>query len=211
MRWVRRGRRRGLYFRDDAVRAFGVAGRRCVALGVWALGFAGWSVAAQDAPTLHVYTNLVQIPTLVIDSGAQPVTEIEEKRLLCERGWRAEVPGDACEAGGDDPISLAIVLDVSQPFPVLMTRMDDAVAGLAPLSLHAKDRVSVYSMDCNLGRSGENVRAAAATLHRDVDAALEQWRAHGRDRWKSECKTPANLWDSLTVVTQALANSRGGA
>ena len=199
------------------VRSFGLADavvRRIALVGVCALGFAGWGAArlgAQDAPTptLHVYTNLIQIPTLVIDSGAQPVTAIAENRFFVsvDGGPRFKVTHVRTE--GDDPITLAIVLDVSQPFPVLIRRIDDAIAGLAPLSLHAKDRVTVYSMDCKLGRSAENLPAEPAALHRAVDAALEQWRAHGRERWKSDCKEPSNLWDSLTVVTRALGEQPG--
>ena len=36
-----------------------------------------------------------------------------------------------------------------------------------------------------------------------------QWRTNGRDRVKSECKQPANLRDSLMVVTQALGEQPG--
>jgi hypothetical protein len=195
------------------VRGFGLAGWRVAALGVWGLGLSGWGagLVAQDAPTptLHVYTNLLQIPTLVIDSGAQPVTAIAEKRFFVSVDGGPKFQVTHVRTEGDDPISLAIVLDVSQPFPALMAKIDDAVGGLAPLSLHAKDRVSVYSMDCNLGRSAENVPADPARLHRAVDLALEPWRTHGRDRWRSDCKTPANLWDSLMVVTRALGEQPG--
>ncbi len=91
--------------------------------------------AAQDAstPTLHVYPNLLQIPTLVVDQDHEPVTGIPESRFFVslDGGPRFRITHARLE--GDDPISLAIVLDVSQPFPLLMTRIDDAIAGLAPL------------------------------------------------------------------------------
>jgi hypothetical protein len=165
--------------------------------------------AQDEAPTLHVYTNLVQIPTLVLGQDRKPTSSIAEDRFFVSVDGGPKFRVTHARLEGDDPISLAIVLDVSQPFPRLMAKMDDAVAGLAPLSLHAKDRVSVYLMDCKLGRSAENVPADAARLHRDVDLALEHWKNNGGDRSKSECEQPANLRDSLMVVAQALGEQPG--
>jgi hypothetical protein len=111
---------------------------------------------------------------------------------------------------GDDSITLSVVLDVSQPFPTLMAKMDVALAGLAPLSLKAKDHVTVYSMDCSLIRStAVDVPANSLVLKTAVDAVLQPWRTNGRARWKHGCKGEANLWDSLTLVTQALSRLPG--
>jgi hypothetical protein len=87
--------------------------------------------------------------------------------------------------------------------------MDEAVGGLAPLSLKAADHVSVYAIDCKLIRSANDVPADSARLKRSVDAVLQPWRTHGRQRWVKACKEPANLWDSLAVVTEALAEHPG--
>ena len=185
--------------------------RRAVVWVCVALGLGGMGAAAQDndVPTLHVYPNLVQVPALVLDDELNPIVSIAEERFFVSVDGGPKFRVTHARLEGDDPISLAIVLDVSQPFPRLMATMDDAIAGLAPLSLHAKDRVSVYLMDCNLGRSAENVPADPARLHRDVDLALEHWKKDGGDRSKSECKQPANLRDSLMVITQALGEQPG--
>jgi len=198
------------------VGGFGLAGGSMVrgaALWVCAVGLAGWgavaSIAQDQAPTLHVYANLVQIPTLVVDRDLLPVAPIAEGRFFVSVDGGPKFRVTHVRPEGDDPIALAIVLDVSQAFPNLITRIDDAIAGLAPLSLHAKDHVSVYSMDCNLVRSASGAPADSATLKQAVDVALEPWKTHGRDRWTSECKEPANLWDSLAVVSQALSQQPG--
>jgi hypothetical protein len=190
--------------------AAGAVMRRAV-VWVWVAGWCAAALPAQDdgVPTLHVYPNLVQVPALVLDDDLKPIVPIAEKRFFISVDGGPKFRVTHARLEGDDPISLAIVLDFSQPFPRLMAKMDDAIAGLAPLSLHAKDRVSVYSMDCNLGRSAENVPADPARLHRDVDLALEQWKTKGRDRSKSECKQPWNLWDALVMVTQALGEQPG--
>jgi hypothetical protein len=199
------------------VRGFGLADRlmvRTAALWVCGLGLVTWSAAvlpAQDAPTptLHVYTNLVQIPTLVVDRDREPVAAIAGARFFVSVDGGPKFRVTHVRPEGDDPISLAIVLDVSQAFPNLMIRMDDAIAGLAPLSLHAKDHVSVYSINCKLVRSVDGVPADAVTLKQAVEVALEPWKTHGRERWTSECKAPANLWDSLEAVSRALSQEPG--
>ena len=193
--------------------ADGLVARRAALL-VCMAGLAGWSAAALPAqenstPTLHVYPNLVQIPTLVMGQDHEPVSGIAEGRFFVSIDGGPKFRVTHARLEGDDPISLAIVLDVSQPFPSLMARRDDVVAGLAPLSLHAKDHVSVYSMDCNLIRSVDDVPATPVTLKRGVELVLQPWKDHGRDRWRSACKEPANLWDSLKIVTEALYQHPG--
>jgi hypothetical protein len=187
---------------------------RRAALWACVVGLAVWGAAALPAqddgtPTLHVYPNLLQIPTLVVDHGHEPVPGIPESRFFVSLDGGPKFRVTHARPEGDDPISLAIVLDLSQPFPALVAKMDDVIAGLAPLSLHPQDRVSIYSMDCNLIRSVNDVPADAATLRRGVDIVLKPWRTSGRERWRSVCKSPTNLWDSLRIVTQALFEHPG--
>jgi hypothetical protein len=173
---------------------------------------AGWGVvaAAQDGPvpTLRAYTNLVQIPVLVLDPvDRRPMPAIEEGRFFVSLNGGPMFRVTHSRVEGDDPISLAILLDLSQPFPNLMGRMDDAVAGLAPEWLRAADHVSIYAMDCGLVRSGANVAGDAAALRQAVGGALEAWRARGRR--KGSCARPWHLWDSLAWVTRALSAEHG--
>lgn len=109
---------------------------------------------------------------------------------------------------GDDPISLAILLDLSQPDPRLMDKIDEAIANLSPLYLHAKDRASIYSLDCSLIRSTD-AATDSVTLKQHVDAVLRSWRARGRKRVKGDCQRPWNLWDALVTVTGALYEQPG--
>jgi hypothetical protein len=164
---------------------------------------------ADGVPTLHVYSNLVQIPTLVLDENRAPVAPVSERRFFVslDGGPRFRVTHARLE--GDDPISLAIVLDVSQPFPSVMQKAEEAFAALSPEWLKPHDHVTVYAMDCKLSRSLDDAPADAATLRRGVDAVLEQWRAHGRTRWNRSCKNPLNLWDSLMYVTGELRGLPG--
>ena len=167
--------------------------------------------AAQDdkVPTLHAYTNLVQLPALVLDQDRKPIPSIAEARFFISIDGGPKFRVTHARLEGEDPITLSILLDLSQPFPSLMRGIDDAIAGLAQGPLHANDRVSIYSLDCHLLRSAADVTANAATLKGAVDRALETSRVSGRDRQKEACKTRWNLWDSLGFVTQKMVGQPG--
>jgi hypothetical protein len=186
---------------------------RAAAVGVCvALGLGGAAAAQEDegkVPTLHAYTNLVQVPTLVLDQDRKPIMPIAEGRFLISLDGGPKFRVTHARLEGDDAITLAILLDVSQPFPNLMRGIDEAIAGLAPDSLHAKDHVSVYSLDCKLVRTAGDVPVDAAMLKDAVGRALEAWRTHGQDRHSRSCKVSWNLWDAMGHVTQGLKGQPG--
>jgi hypothetical protein len=162
-----------------------------------------------NVPTLHAYTNLVQIPVLALDPSGEPLARIAPERFYVslDGGPRFRVTHARLE--GDDPISLAIVMDLSEPFPKLEEKMDTAVAGLTPNFLKDGDRVSVYAMDCNLVETANEVPADGETLRKTTALALQEWRARGRTRWTKGCTHPTNLWDSLELVTQSMSRQPG--
>lgn len=176
---------------------------------------AAWDVCAaraqQDAavPTLHAYANLVQVPTLVLSREREPIPPVAEGRFYVSLDGGPKFRVTHARLEGEDPITLAILLDLSQPYPQLMDGMEDAVAGLAPQWLHAHDRVSVYSMDCELTRTSMDMPANPVTLKRDVARALETWRQRGEGRGRERCSTGWHLWDSLTLLTQRLGAEDG--
>jgi len=173
-------------------------------------------LAAQDAkpphddsvPTLHVYTDLVQTAVIVLDLDLKPIPLVPESRFFVslDGGPRFRVTHARLE--GDDPISLAILLDLNQPFPDLMKYVGDAMATLAPPFLNARDQISIYTMDCQLLLAESGVAAQPVALKQAVDRALQPWTARGRNPPK-DCKKPMRLWDSLTGVTQTIAQQPG--
>ena len=86
--------------------------------------------------TFHAYSNLVQIPTLVLSQDRNPLGPIAPDRFFVSVDSGARFRVSHVRLEGDDPISLAILLDVNQPFPDLIKGMGDAIAHLAPASLH---------------------------------------------------------------------------
>ena len=176
--------------------------------GVWLGGLA--AVAQDDGvPTLHAYTNLVQVPTLVLDKSLQPLPPIAERRFFVRFDGGRRFRATHVRLEGDDPISLAIVVDLRQQYPGWMNNLDAAVAALAPLSLTVRDHVSIYAADCSLVRSLNDAPADSAMLQRGVESVLQPWRLRVAERRKQDCKSPWNLWDTLRSVMREEGTSRG--
>ena len=88
----------------------------------------------EPIPTLHVYENLIQIPTL----GAGFRAPATQKADCCEPVFGKYRLGPWFRAThvrqeGDDPISLSILLDVSGDSSEFMAKMNTAIADLAPM------------------------------------------------------------------------------
>jgi hypothetical protein len=188
-------------------------------LSFWSAGFFAVCcvavLAAQEQPasneepihTLHVYTNLVQVPTLVLQGNRQPLTtQISEKRfsVSIDSGPWFQVTHVRLE--GNDPISMSILLDTNAKD--FMPGISNDIAGMAPASLTARDHVSIYAMDCGLIRGLNDVPADREMLRRGADAVLKQWTAR-KGKKDSACKRPVSLWDSLGFLASELAKLPG--
>jgi hypothetical protein len=178
---------------------------------IWLFGgglVAGWggvAIGAQDAgiPTLHVYENLIQIPVIVLDPLGAPLEPIDPRRfaISIDSGPRFR---PTVRLEGDDPISLSILLDARGPEDDLLPKIDVAIAGLAPLSLQARDQVSVYALDCTLIETLDDAPAEQERLRRAVDSALRSWTYRRQNKHRSDCNPTLHLSDALTFVMDGL-------
>jgi hypothetical protein len=189
--------------------------RRTVALKacVWGL-LSTCSMAAQTPEnagplTLHAYTNLVQIPTLVVGKDFKPVARIDERRFFVSLDGGRKLRVTHARLEGDDPISLTILLDLTQSNPDIIVSADQAIASLAPLSLHENDEVSIYALDCQLIHPTDQGATDAATLKRQVDLVLQQSQSRDPRDTKRRCQNPLYLWDSLASIVQSLSKRPG--
>ncbi|HEY6414037.1 MAG TPA: hypothetical protein VIX42_10135 [Edaphobacter sp.] len=183
--------------------------------GILLCGLSAWSgvmLVAQNkqtvpdggVPTLHVYANTIQIPVLVLGADRERIA----KPIPASRFWVNFNDGPWFHATHvrleeDDPISLSIVLDATGGAG-LMPKIDDAIANLAPLSLHAKDHVSIYALDCELTRAANDVPADHLQLKDEVDRALESWTNRSMDKHAAPCRNPVHLWDAMAFISQQL-------
>ena len=150
----------------------------------------------EPIPTLHVYTNLIQLPTLVLDPQRRPLKEpIAANRFSVSIDSGPWFRATHVRQEGDDPISLSILLDVSGDSSELMANMNTAIGDLAPDGLHAKDHVSIYSLDCSLVQSLNDVPAESEKLKIAVNEALQTWMEP-----EVKCQQSIHLWDALARV-----------
>jgi hypothetical protein len=163
--------------------------------------------------TLRAFTKLVQIPTLVVGRNLKPVARIDDRRFFVSLDGGRKLRVTHARLEGDDPIALSILLDVSQSNPDIALSADQAIASLAPLSLHASDDVTIYALDCQLVHPKERGVTDAADLKHQVDLVLQQsqFQAQFRDRkdTKRGCQNQLFLWDSLATIIQTLAEQPG--
>jgi hypothetical protein len=110
---------------------------------ICALGFlavwVGWGLRAQDVPvpkdgtvpTLHVYANLIQIPTLVLWQTREPIKNtIDASNFSISIDSGPWFRATHVRQEGEDPISLSILLDLSGDTAKLMPKIGDALASL---------------------------------------------------------------------------------
>jgi hypothetical protein len=171
------------------------------------------SVAAQtpedaSSPTLHVYTNLVQIPTLVLGRDYKPIAPIDERRFFVSLDAGPKLQATHARLEGDDPISLTILLDVSQ-FNPGMSWAAQAVESLAPVSLHAKDEVSIYVLNCELVHPAVPGATDSVSLKQQVDLVLQRSQSLDESHPKRKCQKPIYLWDALVSIVQKLSERSG--
>src|SRR5579871_6232859 len=163
--------------------------------------------ASQDEPihTLHVYTDLVQVPTLVLAPDREPLkTPIPEKSFSVSIDYGPWFRVTHVRPEGNDPISLAILLDPTGAAAGLMSGINDAIAALAPFSLTTRDHISIYVMDCGLTRSLDDLPVESPPeLRQGVDLALELWKAHQKNP-HTTCKQSVHLWDAMEYIDNKL-------
>jgi hypothetical protein len=173
---------------------------------------------APETPTLHVYTNLKQVSVLVLRS------DYERMKPLDPSGFRISLDSGPLfrptyvRQEGDDPISLAILIDASKPYNELLPSLIRALASLPPDFLHPQDRVSVYAMDCSLIRTIYDTGANPAALADVVKRAMAPWqiRQTQNEKLKKEnkvprpyCRASLPLWDSMLEVLEDLDQQPG--
>ncbi|AEU38184.1 hypothetical protein AciX8_3901 [Granulicella mallensis MP5ACTX8] len=159
--------------------------------------------------TLHVYTDLVQVPTLVLGPSMQtlPPVDAQKFRVSLDSGPRFQPTHVRLE--GDDPITLAILLDLSDnnasKLPLTSSR---PLAAMALGALRPQDHVSIYSLDCNMIRSANNIPADSNKIEDAIDQALQSQVIH-RGKSRATCGNTVPLWNAFSFIIQQLAEKPG--
>ena len=169
------------------------------------------AVSAQDDPApyvLHVYANLIRVPTLVLSKARKPLPPVPLTKFDISLDSGPTFHPTQMRLEGDDPVSLAILIDASDSHDSIVQNFSLALASLSPGLLHPQDHVTIYAVDCALIRSSDDVPASASLLSAGVDHALAAPNLHGPKR-HSNCMESLRLWDSVVTVTRPLADMPG--
>jgi hypothetical protein len=178
----------------------------CVAHGV----SAGQTPGDEEKPVavFHSYTNLIQVPVLVLSPSHQAVAAISEKKFGVTLNNGPVFPATHVRRQGDDPISLSILIDLTGSAGELMPQIHDGLRSLVPGNLHASDHVSVYVLGCSLVRFADDVPAVGVLFSHGVDEALDKWQSE-KSQLAKKCKPQANLWDAIGFMEKQMTTLPG--
>ncbi|GAC1364847.1 MAG: hypothetical protein NVSMB3_13410 [Acidobacteriaceae bacterium] len=173
-------------------------------------GLCGLAGHAQDeaVPTLHIYANLVQVPVLVLSPSRERTKPVDGGRFFVSIDSGPQFRATHVRREGEDPISMAVVLDLSGASTKLMPRFEAAFAALAPMSLRPQDHVTIYALDCSLVRSGVEISAEPRGLEQALHGVLSRWEERRRSGAVA-CVQGVHLWDALVFATDALSKAPG--
>jgi hypothetical protein len=157
---------------------------------------------------LHVYVNLMQFPTVVFDSNMRLFSDIPRERFDVSLDGGPVFHPTKLRIEGDDPVTLAVLLDASGKEQNLLSSFADSLAALAPIYLHPKDHVTIFAVDCNLIRSADDIPSEPEALRLGVTTALAAAGLHGEKK-QPACASTIRLWDALAAVTTSLADKPG--
>jgi hypothetical protein len=164
-----------------------------------------------DSPyTLHVYADLVQIPTLVLDAdlGPLPPIAIDRFNITLDSGPRFRPTQMRLE--GDDPIDLAILLDLTGDVNGLRDSLTNAIRDFTSQSLLPHDHISIYAVDCAMRQTEQNIPATdGEKIASALDALLHSPVLHGKAGSDPHCAKSLHLWNVLATVAAQLSSTPG--
>src|SRR5258707_15038976 len=103
---------------------------------------------------------------------------------------------------------LKILWDARVPRCGLLRKIDAVLEGIAPLSLQARDQVSVYALDCTLIKTLDAAPAEQERLRRAVNAALRSW-TYRQNKHQLDFNPILHLSDALRFVMDCLHHLPG--
>ena len=159
--------------------------------------------------TLKVYTDLVQVPTLVLNHDRQTLPRIDSQRFQVSLDNGRQFAPTHVRMEGEDPLSLAILIDAGgKERKGLMAGIADAVAVMATKELHSQDRISIYLLSCSLLRTVREVRPFPGLLSSSIEEGLQSPKL-GKSSAGVSCGTKVYLWAAMTSVINDMSGTSG--
>jgi len=159
--------------------------------------------------TLKVYTNLVQVPTLVLDRDRQPMPRVDTRRFQLKLDGGKVFAPTHVRMEGADPLSLAILIDVGTKYRNdLVAGIADAAAEMASKELHSQDRISIYLLSCNLLRLLQEAHPLPGLLSGSIAAGLQSPKL-GKNSAGISCGTNVYLWAATATIVKEMSDVSG--
>jgi hypothetical protein len=160
--------------------------------------------------TLHVYVNLLQIPTLVLSRSFSPLPPISLDRFNISLDSGPRFHPTHLRLEGDDPIDLAILLDLSGSAYDLQPTLRRSILAFSNQSLQPHYHVSIYAVDCAFVGTTNSIPATDSDrIARALDAAISFPQLHGAGQAGPHCAHSIHLWNALGTVAQSLSTLPG--
>jgi len=157
--------------------------------------------------TLHVYTNLMQFPTLVLRPDLSPMKPVPREKFDISIDGGPLFHPTKMRIEGNDPISLAVLLDAGGEQSSVLRDFARSFPQLILGALHPQDRISMYSVDCTVMRTlKEEPAVDPALIAQGIANALAAPGLHGT-KTKPACGSHLHLWDAMAMVGQELGGS----
>jgi hypothetical protein len=167
------------------------------------------STSPDDHPyTLRVYSRLVQLPTLVLSRDRTQLPPIDPQKFNVSLDDGPRFHATHIRREGDDPITLAILLDVSGDQSDLLPAFSRSFSTWISSSLTPQDRISIYAVDCAMLQTSAFAPPSDPNLQKDLDTAIHSTKTHGSKN-HSACRSTLNLRDAVVVVMQQIASLPG--
>ncbi len=163
--------------------------------------------ASEPIATLHVYTNLAQMPVLVLTPLREEMKPITEARFRLSIDGGQPFKPTHVRREADDPLSLAILIDTTKPRFDLLPKVEDAIVSLAP-SLLPQDHVTLSVMACGLVETHE-IPADPASLRAAAAAVMQPYRDRIAHPTPDRCRPALPLWDAMAHLTAQLWQRKG--
>ena len=154
--------------------------------------------------TLHVYADLVQVPSLVLNSLDESYRGLQTQNFSIRLDSGPAFHPRHLRLEGNDPITVALVLDASGTTANPLIGAADAAVSRLPLDLFGpQDHVSVFAYDCVLIQSTSDELAVHSTIQAGIAVALEASSLHGQGG-HTRCGKRVNLWDAIGYVMKKI-------
>jgi hypothetical protein len=157
---------------------------------------------------LHLYARLVELPTMILLRDIKKPTTLDPQLINIRLNHERPFHPTSLRLEGNDPLTLAILIDVSGDQPHQISALQKHFAEWVSASLHPQDHVSIYALDCSLLQTSNNVAADSPDLQKRLDFALTSPLTHDATKNPS-CGKSIRLRGAAVYVMRELSQLPG--